>query len=189
MQADQWRQRWGLHTPETLRVRAQEQGASEYVIKGLLPARSIGILLGDSGLGKSPLMYQAGICVSAGVPFLGRETKKGSVVIAGFGRVRGEIGPLFLARDVDENGEPIGYRRLTGSELLFNDDQKNALDALPEQFSFKQAKSQYARADQGTANFLQRCVNLDLVRKLGRGRYEKVLPQNSEGDGAHGERA
>jgi AAA domain len=352
MQADQWRQRWGLHTPETLRVRAQELGASPYVIKGLLPARQIAILLGDSGLGKSPLMYQAAVCVASGLPFLGCETLKGRVVIAdfenglgdmselverisrylglpaapadlhiwslndcesrfgqvghtlldmlrdvhptlaivdslgsydpdaeeknsaatrmlknfrslardcetaswfvhhrrkqsrkseesagplesanirrwfqdargasslingsdirlgvdapdlsavskdeislvlrGFGRVRGEIGPLFLARDVDENGEPIGYRRLMGSDLLFNEDQKHALMALSDQFSFKQVKSQYGRADQGTANFLQRCVDLNLIRKLGRGRYEKVPLQNSESDGARGETA
>jgi hypothetical protein len=70
MQADQWRQRWGLHTAETLRVRAQELGASAYVIKGLLPVRQIAILLGDSGLGKSPLMYQAAICVASICPFV-----------------------------------------------------------------------------------------------------------------------
>ncbi len=351
MQADQWRKRWGLHTAETLRVRAQELGASAYLIKGLLPVRQIAILLGDSGLGKSPLMYQAALCVAAGLPFLGCATTKGRVMIAdfengigdmfelverisrylglpeppgdlylwslsdcdarydqvghsllhilldvrptlvivdslssyapeaedknpsaarmlrnfrviarecgastilvhhrrkqprkveesagplesanvrqwfqdargasslingsdirlgvdapdlssvskdeislvlrGFGRVRGEIDPIYVARDFDENGEPVGFRRLTGSELLFNENQKNALAALPEQFSFKQAKNQYGRADQGTANFLQRCVNLDLIRKLGRGLYGKVLAQNGEGDGARGER-
>ncbi len=64
MQTDQWRQRWGLHTAGSLRVRARELGASPYVVKGLLPARSISILLGDSGLGKSPLMYQAAVCVA-----------------------------------------------------------------------------------------------------------------------------
>ena len=79
-----WQTKWALHSAHTLRVRAQELGASGYVIKGLLPARSIGILLGDSGLGKSPLMYQAGLCVAAGLPFLGCETTKGRVLIADF---------------------------------------------------------------------------------------------------------
>jgi len=47
-----------------------------------VPSRSVNILVGDSGLGKSPLVYQLGISVATGVPFLGRETRKGRVVIA-----------------------------------------------------------------------------------------------------------
>jgi hypothetical protein len=100
--------------------------------------------------------------------------------------MRGEIGPLYLARDRDENGDPLGYRRLIGSELLFNEDQRNALITLSQQFSFKDAKVAYSRADQATANFLHHAANLDLIRKLGRGRYEKVAPQNGESDGARG---
>ena len=344
-----WRTGWSIHTPGTLRLRAQELGASVHLIEGLIPARSNVILLGDSGLGKSPLVYQAGISIAAGVPFLGRETTRGRVLIAdfengigdiselverisgylglpgppddvllwslndcdlrygqpehtlldmlrdvrpalaiidslgsydpdaeeknssatkmiqefrllardcgtattsvhhrrkqsrnkgestgplettilrhwfqdargasslvngsdirlgvdepdqsaaakdevslvlrGFGRMRGEIGPLYLARDRDENGDPLGYRRLIGSELLFNEDQRNALITLSQQFSFKDAKVAYSRADQATANFLHHAANLDLIRKLGRGRYEKVAPQNGESDGARG---
>jgi hypothetical protein len=33
-----------------------------------------------------------------------------ALVLRGFGRIRGEIGPLFLARDADEDGNPVGYR-------------------------------------------------------------------------------
>jgi hypothetical protein len=94
MQADQWRQRWGIHTPCSLRARARELGDSEFLIKGLLPVRQIGILLGDSGLGKSPLMYQAGICVASGVPFLGLETTKSSVLIADFENGLGDMADL-----------------------------------------------------------------------------------------------
>jgi hypothetical protein len=349
MQAD-WRQKWGLHTLDSLRVRVRELGASEYLIKGLIPTRSIGFVFGDSGLGKSPLLYQAGICVAAGVPFLGCETRQGRVLIAdfengiadmheladrisryagasassdqlalwslndchqrfgqpgytlldmlrevrptlaiidslgsyapaaeeknssatlmlqefrslarecgtatlfvhhrrkqarngeqsagsledailrqwfqdargasalvnnsdirfgvdepdissiakdevalvlrGFGRVRGEIGPLFLARDRDENGDAAGYRRLTGANLLFNPQQESTLAALPQLFTFKEARLAYGKGDQSTANFLQRCIDLDLLRKPGRGRYVKVSPQNGKSDGAPGE--
>lgn len=52
------RRLWALYTPETLKVRVRELGASDFLIKGILPARSIAMLLGDSGLGKSPLIYQ-----------------------------------------------------------------------------------------------------------------------------------
>jgi len=81
---ERWRAKWSVHTAETLRVRADQLGASEYVIKQLLPARQIAILLGDSGLGKSPLLYQAALCVAAGVPFLGFETAQGRVLLADF---------------------------------------------------------------------------------------------------------
>jgi len=340
--ATAWRQRWGLHTPETLRLRAQELRASDYIVERLVPARSNGLVLGDSGLGKSPLMYQEAICVAAGLPFLGHMTRQGRVVIAdfengiwdvhelverisrylglpgppssenflvwtlndslphygqlnhtlldmlrdvqpalaiidslgsyrpeaeeknssairmlqefrqlardygtttqgvhhrrklsrkaeesagplestmslhrwfqdargasafvtgsdirlgvdepdlsavkkddvalvlrGFGRMRGEIGPLYLARDADENGEPAGYRLLTGPELLFNERQQEALAALPIQFTFAEAKKNYGRADQPTRNWLLRSVSLGLVRRLERGLYEKIYP-------------
>lgn len=350
-EAEKWRAQWGLHTPESLRVRARELGASEFVIEGLLPARSLGLLVGDSGLGKSPLVYQAGICVAAGIRFLGRETRKGRVVIAdfengiadmyelidrisryvgltgppddsfhlwtpndclprygqpchtlldmlhdvqpalaiidslgsyrpgaeeknsdatymlqalrnltrdcgttvllvhhrrkqprkadesagpletanlrqwfqdsrgastlingtdirlgvdepdlgavgkdeaaivlrGFGRVRGELGPLYLARDADDAGDPAGYRLLTGAELLFNSAQQEALAALPQRFSFKDAKQAYGRSDQPTSNWLSRSIELHLLRKVSRGVYEKIEAAGGRGDGARGE--
>jgi AAA domain len=348
---EKWGARWALHTPDTLRVRARELGGADYLIKGLVPAHSIGILVGDSGLGKSPLMYQAGLCVATGIPFLGRETRKGRVlmldfenglgdmielvdrlsrylglsgppedlfhlwslndcqlryghagntlldmlrdvkprlaiidslssyrpkaeelnsdatamlqefrilvrdcgtavllvhhrrkqprkaeesagaleranlrqwfqdsrgasalingvdvrlgadepdlsarekddlalVLRGFGRIRGEIGPLYLARDCGEDGEPEGYRPLTGPELLFDEDQQKALAALPTQFTFKDAKKAYGRSDQPTRNWLVRCVDLGLLRQPGRGVYQQLSGADAAGDGARGE--
>lgn len=346
-----WRSKWALHTPGTLRNRARQLGASEYLIEGMLPVRSIGLLVGDSGLGKSPLVYQAGICVAAGIPFLGRETRQGRVVIAdfenglgemvelverisryldpsaprtdlpylwtlndceprygqaghtlldilhdvkpvlaiidslgsyrpkaeelnsdstvmlqqfrglardcgttmllvhhrrklprkaeesagplesanlrywfqdsrgasalinssdarlgvdlpdvsacakddvslvlrGFGRIRGEIGPVYMARDSDEAGDPAGYRLLSGQELLFNPQQQTALQSLERNFTFKDAKKAYGRSDQPTSNWLKNCVELRLVRKVARGIYEKILSDGAPGRGALGE--
>jgi hypothetical protein len=339
---------WGLHTPRTLNVRVKELGATNYVIKGLLPVRAISLLLGDSGLGKSPLIYQAAISVAAGVPFLGKSTTQGSVLIAdyengladmhelvdrisrylglseppenlyfwslndpppdsslpvpslaeivrsvkpiltvvdslaafrptaeeknsaateliqefrrmaresgtsvvmvhhrrkqprkadesagplesavpqrwfqdargasalvnnsdirlgvdppdtahsakdeialvlkGFGRVRGDIGPFFLSRDGDENGDPAGYRALFGAELLLDPIRQKAFLDLPESFRFKDAKRIFGRADQATTNFLHECMNLGLLEKMGRGQYQKVAPIASS-DGATG---
>ena len=347
-----WRRRWGLHTPASLRLRARELGAADHLVEGLLPSRSIGLLVGDSGLGKSPLACQLGICVASGLPFLGRKTRKGRVVIAdfengigdlyelfericrylklaeppsdhdlliwtlndslpaygqpgntlldilrdvkpqlaiidslaaydpqaeernsdanrmlrglrkiiretgtstlavhhrrkmprkadesagplesanlrqwmqdtrgasalingsdvrlgvdapdisavqkddvalvlrGLGRIRGDIGPLYLARDHDENGDPAGYRLLTGPELLFNPEQQNALAKLPSRFTFKEAKLAYGRSDQPTRNWLIHMCELALVRQQARGTYEKVLPSSAPIDGARGE--
>ena len=341
-----WRAKWGVHTPDTLRVRARELGAGDSVIQGLLPVRSIGVLVGHSGLGKSPLIYQAGICVAAGVPFLGRETRRGRVaifdfengladmadlveriskclgltgaleglhlwslndcpprygqvgytlldmlremkpdlalidslssyspdaeeknsaaarmlrdfrqiarecgtaslfvhhrrkqsrkpgesagplesaslhdwfldtrgasalingsdirlgadepdisavqkdgvalVLRGFGRVSGEIGPLYVGRDSDDDGDPLGYRLLTGPELLMNPDQEQAFRHLPAQFTFAHAKGAYGRSDQPTRNWLKRCAGLGIVRQPRRGLYEKVESNGAGGEG------
>lgn len=45
---------------------------SPYLIDRLIGSRSVNILIGDSGIGKTPLAIQLGICVAAGCRFLGR---------------------------------------------------------------------------------------------------------------------
>lgn len=353
----QVKRKWGIRSYEELRQRRRDLGTSTYLVDSLIPAKTVGILVGDSGLGKSPLLYQLGICVAAGAPFLGHAVQQGRVlyldfenglgdseglattltsflgldsvpddfhvwnlndcpskfgqesytavemirewaslpgpehklvfldslgafspnaeeknsvanrtvqelrglnrecgttifvvhhikkpssrledappplneanlrawfhqargasalinasdvrlgvdtlgigtqlparngesseeialVLRGFGRIRGEIGPIYLARALDEEGLPMGYRRLASVELLFNSDQKSAYGRLPQNFSFAEAKSVYERRDQATADFLNKCLGLGLLRKPGRGRYEK-----SEGGGASG---
>ena len=47
---------------------------------GLVPKRAVSFLIGDSHLGKSAFAYQLGLCVAAGIPFLGMPTEQGLVV-------------------------------------------------------------------------------------------------------------
>lgn len=51
-----------------------------YLVESLLPARSVNILVGDSGLGKTPLLVQLGLCVAAGIPFLTLPTNSSPVL-------------------------------------------------------------------------------------------------------------
>ena len=111
------------------------------------------------------------------------ENKKGSgkflseevgLVVKGFARLRGEFGPMYLARNFDEEGNPLGYRSMTGLELMFNQDQEAAFQRLPERFTFKEAKTTYGRADQATNDFLQKCIRVGILRKPAKGTYEKV---------------
>jgi AAA domain-containing protein len=97
-----------------------------------------------------------------------------ALVLRGFARVRGEIGPLHLARAFDEDGEPLGYRRLVGAELLFNQDQEQALARLPNRFTTGDAKATYGRASEATNGWLAKCVNQGLIRKVARGQWEKI---------------
>lgn len=56
------------------RMCAGAQTRQEWSVTGLMKARSLNLLAGDSHLGKSPLAIQLGLCKAAGVPFLNYET-------------------------------------------------------------------------------------------------------------------
>jgi hypothetical protein len=51
-----------------------------FLVEDLLPVESIGIVGGESTIGKSALICQLAICVAAGVQFLGMPTKKSRVL-------------------------------------------------------------------------------------------------------------
>jgi hypothetical protein len=56
------------------------EGQRPFVVEGLIPVGSIGLIVGDSGLGKSPLIYQLALCVASGLPWLGMPTAQGPVL-------------------------------------------------------------------------------------------------------------
>lgn len=337
---------WGIYTPGELKQRCKELDCGSSLIGGLIPQRSLSIVAGDSGLGKSPLLYQAAICVSAGTPFLGRPVSKGRVlyldfenglgdvddlvdrlsrhlklagrpddlllwnfndapprweptqvaamirqarpvwviidslsgfapeieekssiatrvyqefrksisecgtsisgvhhlrkpsskkeevppplqedphrwflqvrgtstlingsdirigvecprrakqfegsdgrpcevalVIGGYGRVRGNIATTFLTRVLDEDGEAVGYNTLVGVSLLFNLEQETAYRGLPVVSRFKDAQRHYGKGPQATTDFLNKCIDVGIMRKDGRD-YRKVeVPQRAE---------
>jgi KaiC/GvpD/RAD55 family RecA-like ATPase len=90
------RRKYDINTPAELRRRHQclrQEG--EFLIEGLIPRRTVGIVVGDSGIGKSPLLYQAAVCVAAGVPFLGRPTTKGPVIYLDFENGVGQVDDML----------------------------------------------------------------------------------------------
>jgi hypothetical protein len=93
--------------------------------------------------------------------------------VKGFARLRGEFGPLYLARNFDEEGNALGYRSMTGLELLYNPEQQLAFQRLPLKFAFKEAMAIYRRSDQPTTDFLQKCIRVGILRKPAKGMYEK----------------
>lgn len=50
------------------------------LVHGLIGAGTVNLLIGDSGLGKTALGVQLGMCVAGGVPFLGRPVEQGPVL-------------------------------------------------------------------------------------------------------------
>jgi KaiC/GvpD/RAD55 family RecA-like ATPase len=330
---NQLREKYFVYSPGSLKRRCEEICNKQYLIEGLFPDRSLGLLVGDSGLGKSPLVYQMGLCVASGKPFLGRAVEKGSVlcldfengigevhgiitnlsqrlgvdeppnnlhlwnyndcsekfgqvgetafniiravgpklvivdsltglypdieeknslatkyyqelrtvmrecdtnvlalhhikkpsdppptsledcgvrewllqargaralingcdvrfgvdvskkfsgedvalVVKGFGRLRGEFGPIYLQRVRDEDGDPLAYDVLTGVRLLNNEEQEAAIKRLPQTFRFKEAQQVLGKSAQPTDDFLKKCLGIGLIHKLGGKKgYEKL---------------
>jgi hypothetical protein len=61
-----------------------EHSSKTGAVAGFLPRRAVSFLVGDSGIGKSPLAYQLGLSVAAGVLFLGMETESGLVIMGDY---------------------------------------------------------------------------------------------------------
>jgi len=333
------KRKWGIYTHGALKQRCHELRGNQYLIADLLPKRSLSIVVGDSGLGKSPLLYQAALSVAEGIPFLGKPVSPGRVlymdfenglsgveklvsrlsthlglpsespnlflfnyndappkwtpadframvaeirpdwiiidtvssfapeideknkcvtltyqefravmkdyqttitlvhhlrkpsnrpdvytpdletdtrgwfletrgprqlingtdvrigidkcrradnateldgrsievalVLAGFGRLGGTIEPMYVGRILGEDDKPTGYAKLSGKNLLFNQNQQVAFDKLPDSFTFKQAKQIYGRGPQATIDFLNKCQSAGILRKEGK-LYKKV---------------
>ena len=73
-------EQYGVRTFSQLTNRVDAFSATRYLIPDFVPSDGIGLFVGDSGLGKSPLLYQAAVCVAAGVPFLERPVQQGRVL-------------------------------------------------------------------------------------------------------------
>jgi hypothetical protein len=70
----------GVLSPSAVDRICAEESKTEFLIEEFLPAKSIAIVGGDSGIGKSPLICQLALCLAAGIPFLGLETHRGRVL-------------------------------------------------------------------------------------------------------------
>ncbi len=54
------------------------------IVQGLIPAASISILVGDSGIGKTPLACQLALSVASGTPFLGLPVRQSKVLLVDY---------------------------------------------------------------------------------------------------------
>jgi hypothetical protein len=94
---------------------------------------------------------------------------KEALVLAGFRRVHGQIGPVFIERVTsEEDGEPVGYRRLASVELLADPGHIAAFQRFPARFTFSEASQLFGKSDSATANLLKKCTALKLLKKEGR---------------------
>ena len=94
------------------------------------------------------------------------------LVMSGFVRLLGTIPPVFIVRELNDDGDPFGYRALEGVQHL-NEKYQAIYETLPQQFRFKTLKGHLSASS--SRHFLDQCLALQLVRKLGKGEgYTKV---------------
>jgi hypothetical protein len=323
----------GVLCPGEVNRICDEETHKQLLVDGFLPSKGIAIAAGDSTIGKSPLMYELGLCVAAGVPFLGRNTDQGRVLyfdlenslhdsramrdalvrflglratpenfllateplelerviaevkpclvfidsLRAFApkattenpkaaewlnnlkhlarehgvcfaivhhlrkpgnfavpclsdltrvsdwmlemegprafvnqtdvrialrqgdfnpaalnmkwsrRVHGDSPLVLLERVFDDEGEPAGYRHLTGDALL-SDERRAAFGKLPVEFRFTDAKAALCRSDAPTDNFLKACIQLGLLAKIPSRRYRKLTPVSDIAEADDGSR-
>ena len=125
---------------------------------------------------RGPRVLINGCDIRLGLDTPALNSTESGLVFRGFERVRGEIPITRIVRVSDDDGEPCGYQQLTGAELLGNSHQKAAFDALHEEFRFKDALATYEKGSQATTDFLNKCISAGILRKVAKGRYEKVQP-------------
>jgi hypothetical protein len=140
----------------------------------LLDSEEMGLMLWlKQAAGHSSIINQSHTRIAVDLPD-GRKNLDAALVLRWHRRIKGETGPVYVERISDDEGEPQGYRLLTGVELLGNEVQKDKFKALPRRFTFKQAKQIYGRADDPTRKWLLKCVSLGLIGQTGRGLYERL---------------
>jgi archaellum biogenesis ATPase FlaH len=124
-----------------------------------------------------------GTDIRIGVDEPGKNTRKKrdgqadfALVLRGFSRLRGEIPTMYLGRNQDDDGDPLGYRCLVGVDLLFNSEHEEAFNNLPSKFRFKDAQLTLGKGASATKDLLSKCISAGILRKLGgRAGYEKVI--------------
>lgn len=89
------KRKWSVYRHHDLKQRCHELGSGNHLIEGLLPERALGLVVGNSGIGKSPYLYQAALCVAAGMPFLGHPVRQGRVLYLDFENGLGEVDEII----------------------------------------------------------------------------------------------
>ncbi len=98
-----------------------------------------------------------------------------ALVVRGFERINGEISTIYLARDFDDDGIALGYRKVVGTSLL-GSEQRDAYSQFPDKFRFTEAQTVYGRGPQATRDFLRKCISLGLLEQpMRRGPYTKTV--------------
>jgi len=88
--------------------------SARHLVEGLIPPGSVNILVGDSGIGKSPMAYQLGLAVAGGVPFLGLPAREGRVLFLDYENMSGDA-----RRIATQQRKHVGLKAASPNFLLW----------------------------------------------------------------------
>lgn len=101
---------------------------------------------------------------------------RGALALAGFRRVHGQFGPIYIERIIsEEDTEPLGYKRLTSVDLLTDPGHIAAFQQFPSRFTYTEAERIFGKSASATANLLKKSVGLALLRKEGKNYVKATL--------------
>lgn len=96
-------------------ILARIENSPTVIVEDMLQIDTVNILIGDSGLGKSPLLMQLGICVALGIPFLGLQTSQEPVLYVDYENSMIDLGDTlsnlstFLGRPLPETFKVLHF--------------------------------------------------------------------------------
>lgn len=94
----------------------------DWLIDGLMFCGDIGMIYGASGSGKSFLAVHAGLCIARGVPFLGHDTRRGSVLYQAGEGGKGLVKRLRAYKQENRVIEDVPFVLLPARVDLFSPD-------------------------------------------------------------------
>lgn len=146
------------------------------IVEKLNPARSVNLVVGETGEGKTPWEMQKAMCVAAGIPFLGQSVQQGGVVWVDF-----------------ENGEALVLAMMEKIAAALE------LPSVPENIHILSFPESVAQVDEQVALIKPKLVIVDALRgfdsdaeqynskagKLLKDRYQKARLTDTSWDFIH----
>src|SRR5260221_12696979 len=75
------KEQYGIYEGSEIGPLLSRLPAAQDLVESLIPPRTVNLMVGDSGIGKSPLVYQLALAIATGTPFLGMSTRRANVLM------------------------------------------------------------------------------------------------------------
>jgi hypothetical protein len=124
---------FGLYSGVEILRHIDSLPSGKHVVEGLIAPSSVNILVGDSGIGKSPLAYQMALAAASGTPFLGMAVKQSKVIYLDYENHMPEVRSILI-----HLCRHLGLRTIPEWLALW------PLAAGPDQLTVEEVTSQFA---------------------------------------------
>jgi hypothetical protein len=105
---------------------------------------------------------------------MGFQASRGGVIFRSYLRVQGWGPALHLVREYDDDEQPMGYRLEGGIDKL-DGAMRLRFDELPKEFTTAQLKEIFQKTSKPANDVLKQLVSLGLIKKVERGKWEKLV--------------